>query len=175
MGLDNIPREYPCRKQGTAVLVNYHDKDGNPIIDPDTGEPEKRIDCKQTQNAGGCPWLNELNKQDESIRGGRVYGMFGTDCWYRGKHGNYLIAQITDEDPMGDGYSFYGDEEDGTIKTVNDCIGTADFIGVILDDARDGGTGLTDTDGDDLVPQLRYAEWYLRWAAEHCGGLFAWY
>jgi hypothetical protein len=38
MGLDNIPRRYPCDREGTAV------KDGD------------SIDCAATIEAGGCPW-----------------------------------------------------------------------------------------------------------------------
>ena len=167
MGLDNIPKQYACKKKGTAVMVQRLDREGNVIIDPETNEPLMSIDCAETQKAGGCPWLTELEKQDDSIKGGRVYGMFGTDCWYRGKYGNYLLETVTTEDIMGDGFSFYGDNEDGTEKSPQDCRDLANFIDTVCD--------ATDEMDGEIYHNLRYAEWYLRWAADECDGLVCWY
>ena len=54
--------------------------------------------------------------------------MFGTDCWYRGKYGNYLLSIIdADANQYGEsgwGYDFYGngfgDGEEGI--SVDDCL-----------------------------------------------------
>ena len=143
MGLDNIPKEYPCRSKGTAVLV------------------DDRIDCQATQAAGGCPWLNAGPPEE-----GRVLGMFGTDCWYRGKYGNYLLGEemtMVDEDMTH--LTFYGDNEDGTEKSADSCLVLADFI-------KDHITEVSDEENHNA---LVYAQWYLRWVAAECGGLVCWY
>lgn len=137
MGLDNFPQTYPCKNKGTAVL----DKDG-------------KIDCDLTQKSGGCPWLDAKPPQE-----GRVYGIFGTDCWYRGKWGNLRL------DEAGIEGSFYGDNDDETHKSPESCLALADIIGEHLADIRDSEAR------DDLT----YAEWYLRWAGENAEGLSCWY
>ena len=40
MGLDNIPREYPCATKATR-------------------DSDNRIDCVKTQEENNCPWKNE--------------------------------------------------------------------------------------------------------------------
>ena len=140
MGLDNIPLQYPCRTQGTAVMK----------VD--------RIDCKATQQAGGCPWQN-ANPPTE----GQVLGIMGTDCWYRGKYGNALLEELGVEE----GYHFFGDNEDQSEKSPESCIDLAN----VIDEALDLG-GFED---DDWNNGLVYASWYLRWAAAECGGLNCWY
>jgi hypothetical protein len=151
VGLDNIPKEYPCRSKGTAVLVE-----------------DDRIDCKATQAAGGCPWLNAGPPEE-----GRVLGMFGTDCWYRGKYGNYLLAEVTDADPMGDEESFYGDNEDGTEKSPGSCERLAEIIAKAIKTYEPAD--LAEADKRETYEGLKYAEWYLRWVAAECGGLVCWY
>ena len=151
MGLDNFPRQYPCKTQGTAVMV------------------EDRIDCQATQACGGCPYMTERNKQENL--GTPVYGMFGTDCWYRGKWGNHLLSAVGIED---DNLNFYGDNEDGTEKSPESCETLAETIAEALTDNCDSN-GHIILDGEDIAPDLRYAEWYLRWASENCDGLSAWY
>ena len=155
MGLDNIPKNYPCKANGTAVI-----------------DSDERIDCRATQACGGCPWKNATEK--DGITQGAVYGMFGTDCWYRGKYGNFLLEQVTDGDPMGDNLDFYGDNADGTEKSPESCVAVADLIATALmtytsDEVEE------DEEKQQTVAGLRYAEWYLRWAAEQCGGLICWY
>lgn len=155
MGLDNIPRNYPCKKQGTAVMT------------------EDKIDCQATQACGGCPYVTELNKQDKEAMGNPVYGMFGTDCWYRGKYGEYLL-RASGYDPEED-RTFYGDSEDGTEKSVQSCIDLADFLESIIEEDADENGVLLGDDDENLIPELKYAEWYLRWAAEHADGLVCWF
>ena len=77
MGLDNIPHNYPCQKQGIASL----NKDG-------------RIDCDLTKSKGNCPWKNEYEKEVLLKEARPAYGMLGTDCWYRGKYGNFLLRLL---------------------------------------------------------------------------------
>ncbi len=103
MGLDNIPHRYACERLGTAVKVDILDKDGVAIVDEETGLPQKRIDCRETQAQGKCPYLISLSKTD--LQDGSVTGIFGTDCWYRGTYGNYLIEALELPDFE---YSFYG-------------------------------------------------------------------
>lgn len=166
MGLDNIPYEYPCRSRGTATLVPVTDKDGNPLMDG--GGTRMRIDCSATMKSGGCPW-KEAYESSGLPEGGRAVGMFGTECWYRGKYGEWLleVLGVDNEDT-----TFYGDNEDGTYKSPPSCVALADSIDERIADRQT----IPDPDGDgDLMPDMRYASWYLRWAAANCGGLTCWY
>lgn len=167
MGLDNMPHNYPCRTQGTAVMEPRIGRDGNALLDED-GAPMMAVDCEATQACGGCPYKNAYGKS--GLDGGAVYGMFGTDCWYRGKYGNWLLvdAGIYDE---SDNLTFYGNADDSTYKTAKSCLDLADAISDFLDDEPDWKA----SEGDGNASDLRYAEWYLRWAAEECDGLNAWY
>ena len=167
MGLDNFPYKYPCKTKGTAVMEPRKDKDGNDLLDPETNEVVMAISCEATQACGGCPYKTALDKADGL--GTPVYGMFGTDCWYRGKYGNFLLedAGISDDDEL----TFYGNADDGCYKTEESCLRLANAISDFLDDEPDW----TASEGDGTAADLRYAEWYLRWAAEECVGLGAWY
>jgi len=164
MGLDNIPHNYPCKTRGTAVKVPRLNNENQPILEED-GSVMTRIDCQATQACGGCPYTTELAKQDQSSIGNPTYGMFGTDCWYRGKWGNHLLEVLGEEE-----FSFYGDNEDGTEKSPASCLSVAQFI----DDALSEG-GVIRGDGEDISSDLRYASWYLKWAAEYADGLTCWY
>lgn len=171
MGLDNMPYTYPCKAQGTAVMEPRKNKDGEDIIDPDTGEVWVAISCEKTQACGGCPYKNAYEKSGLED-GGRVYGIFGTDCWYRGKYGNYLLEAIGYGD--SDDFSFYGDNEDGSHKSPESCLTLADVIDEAFYEC-DEEDGVYRMGGEDISNDLKYASWYLRWAAETCGGLAAWY
>lgn len=138
MGLDNIPHVYPCAKAGTAIRT-----------------PEGQIDCAATKDAGQCPYLN-AGPPD-----GAVFGILGTSCWYRGKVGEALLADLG----LDSEYTFYGDDEDGLRKTPKACLQLAD----VMEEAIDG---LSD---DENVALTRYAIWYLRWVAEAGDGLDCWY
>lgn len=169
MGLDNIPKNYPCMTKQTAVRVPRLNNDGEPMLEED-GTILMVTDCKATQEAGGCPYVTELNKQDKKKLGNPVYGMFGTDCWYRGKWGNHLLQHIG----IDDDYSFYGDSDDETEKSPESCINLAEAIDEALLESCDKNGHLM-VDGEDVAPDLRYAEWYLKWASEHADGLICWY
>ena len=135
------------RKNHEGVLVTHDD-----------GTPYMTISCEDTQACGGCPYKNAYDKS--GLDGGAVYGMLGTDCWYRGKYGNFLLEQAGI-----DGDDFYGDNEDGTYKSPNECLYLADIIGEELPSVTD----------QEVLEGLKYAEWYLRWVAEECDGMDAWY
>jgi hypothetical protein len=170
MGLDNIPHHYPCKTQGTVIIEDRLDKDGNVILDED-GNPFTDINCKKTQDAGGCPFMNEYNKVSDKI-GTPVHGMLGTDCWYRGKWGQWLI----EDSGLADGWddedlSFYGNNEDRTSKSSASCDALADAIDDFLMDEPDWKA----SEGKGDASDLRYASWYLRWASQHTGGLDCWY
>lgn len=165
MGLDNFPRNYPCKTQGTAVKVQRTNREGD-LLTHEDGSPDMVISCEQTQACGGCPYKNAYDKS--GLAGGAVYGMLGTDCWYRGKYGNYLLS-VAGVDEFS--YSFFGDNDDQTEKSADSCEELADAIGEALTELN----GQLIVDGEDITDQLRYAEWYLRWAAEECDGLGAWY
>lgn len=175
MGLDNYPHNYPCKTQGTAVMVEHLDAQGKPFLNED-GTINMQIDCKATQECGGCPYKNDFEKS--GLDGGAVYGMFGTDCWYRGKHGNALIAQIVtgSYDPYGadDDMSFYGNNEDASYRDAEGCNLLADYIDELLEDESEN-TGLTLAQEYGIEDELKYAGWYARWCAEKCDGMTAWY
>ena len=135
------------------------------LLTEEDGSPSMAVSCEDTQACGGCPYKNAFDKS--GLDGGAVYGMFGTDCWYRGKYGNYLLSVAGVDD---DEYNFYGDNEDATEKSADSCEQLADIIGEVLVDS-----GQIMADGEDITEQLKYAEWYLRWAAKECDGLAAWY
>lgn len=166
MGLDNIPHQYPCRTLGSAVLSDRLDKDGNTVLDELTGIPMKQIDCDATISAGGCPYT--IAKEKAGIDKGAVYGIFGTPCWYRGKYGNYLLDKLDIYDSTD---SFYGDHVDGTYKSPESCRFLADAI----EEAMTEKNGSLIVDGEDLTDDVRYATWYLRWAADCTDGLSCWY
>ena len=162
MGLDNIPNEYGCKAKGTAVLVPLTDSDGKAIID-EYGNPEVQIDCKATQEAGGCPWSKVFGE-----RQGRVYGMFGTDCWYRGKYGFALLNAFGLE-----GEILYGDESQ--IVSAEDCHELADEM-VSAFTTADGERKMEIMwEGENVAQDWWYLADYLRWSAIVCNGLNAWY
>lgn len=146
MGLDNYPHTYPCRNQGTALV----DEDGG-------------LDCPATIEAGGCPWHNNPDRPDN----GRVYGMFGTPCWYRGKHGNWLIGQLGLTGPEDD---FYGTDDDH--RPPDACRSLADRMETQLNTIR---AGVLEDDGTDRTDEARYAIWWLRWTADTGNGFDAWW
>ena len=159
MGLDNIPHRYPCKTQGTAVQVQRKNQEGTLLTNED-GSPSMVTDCEATQACGGCPYKNAYDKS--GLTGGSVTGMFGTDCWYRGKYGNFLLSEAGfDTDDL----NFYGDQEDGTYKSHESCLALADSIGDELSSVTD----------QEVLEGLKYAEWYLRWVAKECDGMDAWY
>lgn len=166
MGLDNIPTEYPCKKEGTAILSD----DG-------------KIRCEETIATGNCPYVNakRSNPLTRDLVG--AIGIFGTDCWYRGKYGNYLLGEMAKNDPgfpLDDG-SFYGDMQDDegyeTGISADRCIEMskimADYIEpwtyVAHQIANDNASA------QDYVNDWIHASFWLRYMGENCNGSIAWY
>ena len=170
MGLDNIPKHYPCKTKQTAVMVERRNRDGEPLRNDD-GTTMMVVDCKATQDCGGCPYKNAYEAAGSPA--GQAYGMLGTDCWYRGKYGNYLMEALAGE-YLSDDLSFFGDNEDGTEKSVASCVSTADYIDDLLMEHSDS-MGRVMVEGNDIAPDVRYASWWLRWVAEECDGAVCWY
>lgn len=167
MGLDNIPHVYACRKQGTVIESPRLDKDGNPLTEED-GTVLMTIDCEATQQAGGCPWKNDYEKSGLGEEG-RVYGIFGTDCWYRGKYGNFLVEEMGLYNET-EGLSFYGALGDNSHKSPHECNILADAMESWLKQGDPLMLG-----EDDATKDAHYAVWYLRWSALACEGLDCWY
>ena len=169
MGLDNMPHEYPCKRQGTAV-INKHshtweDDEGNAH-----SEDTYPIDCDKTIEAGGCPFTNADPPKD-----GRILGMLGTYCWYRGKSGNGLVRALnggTTDDVWDTGDdNFYGTDDEGLYRPPEACRSLADDMEAKLEAL---GGKLVEND-EDLTHYVRYAIWYLRWVAKECEGMDAWF
>ena len=146
MGLDNIPNVYACQKAGTAIV----DEDG-------------RIDCKKTQEEDLCPWKSQL--QLSGVEQKVVLGMFGTDCWYRGKFAQSLI---NDYDAP---YSFYGevmeeDEDGNEVLGLNpeQCLEMSEWMKdmVEIGDVEDKEYWI-------------YIAWWLEFVAKNCEGFNSWY
>ena len=169
MGLDNMPHEYPCKRQGTAVIDKqthtWEDDEGNAH-----SEDTYPIDCDKTIEAGGCPFTNA-----DPPKEGRILGMLGTYCWYRGKSGNGLVRALnggTTDDVWDTGDdNFYGTDDEGLYRPPADCVTLADDM-----DAKLEAMGGKLIEGDeDYTPEVKYAIWYLRWVAKDCDGMDAWY
>jgi hypothetical protein len=151
MGLDNIPTYYACKNQGTAII----DVDG-------------RIDCQLTQQKGCCPWKNELEKSNVTQK--VVLGIFGTDCWYRGKYAEALTSEY-DNAP----HSFYGAiqsmDDDGNTEeglSPDQCIELSEWMDDIYDDYG------ADFDPE-IVDDWKYISWWLTFVANNCDGFRSWY
>jgi hypothetical protein len=151
MGLDNIPVQYACIKLGTAIKDEYD-----------------RIDCKKTQEVGCCPWKNQL--ESSGIQQKVVLGMFGTDCWYRGKYAQTLIDSYETAP-----YSFYGENtiddngEENYGLTAEQCMELSIFMQEEIDDAEDNGERLENH--EDWV----YIAWWLKFCSENTSGIISWF
>ena len=140
------------------------------------GSTDERIDCEATIKDGGCPFTN-ANPPEK----GRVMGMLGTHCWYRGKYGNWLVRALNGTDPDGmlpeGDDNFYGTDEDGTYRPPEACLSLADQMESALDERGGKMTSFSEPGHyeDELTDEVLYAIWYLRWVATECNGMDAWY
>mgnify|MGYP006290849635 CR=1 FL=1 len=151
MGLDNIPKIYACKKLGTAIL----DEDG-------------RIDCKKTQDENLCPWKSQL--ETSGIKQRVVLGVFGAECWYRGKYAQSLISEY-DNSP----YDFYGEaigmDDNGNPEeglTSSQCMSLSDWMNDIYGDYGD------EFDSE-LADDWNYISWWLSFVSKNCDGFISWY
>lgn len=155
MGLDNIPKNYACVKQNTAIR-----------------NADNQIDCDATIKAGKCPWDNAY-KSDPLVKDSNpTYGMFGMHCWYRGKYGNYLLDEARNnsldfERDMGT-YDFYGDDEDedgNQFINSDQCLSMSEIMLEYKDIFSE----------DAMNKDWIYAAWWLKFVGENCDGADAWY
>lgn len=161
MGLDNMPMTYPCVKENSAIM-----KDG-------------RIDCEATIKADQCPYRREKENDPLTKDMRSVYGMFGTDCWYRGKYGNYLLKTMQDFNPLFpyDEDGFYGDTEDGISEdeclTMSDVMlnFTESWVHYVDTKAEFGNKEERKTLIDDWI----YAAWWLKFVSNYGEGSGVWY
>jgi hypothetical protein len=162
MGLDNIPKRYPC------IDVAVKDQDG-------------RIDCIETQSCGKCTWENE-SKSNPMLAGiNPVLGMFGTSCWYRGKYGNYLLRLlegIDSNDYKSDTkYSFYGgnfpDGEEGI--SPDECLEMSKYMKDNTEKFAYQARQVHPDEEKEYISDWIYASWWLEFAGKHCNGSAIWY
>lgn len=166
MGLDNIPKVYPCKKHGTAI-INEQDQ----------------IDCQQTQESGGCPWKNQKESNPLLKDARATLGMFGTDCWYRGKYGNYLTGDMSNFNPdfPYDSSAFYGEgTDDGEGLSESYCLSlswtmkdyTEEWINYVKNHSEVKGNL---EEENDLINDWIYASWWLEFVGKNAEGSEVWY
>lgn len=161
MGLDNMPNVYPCVKENSAIM-----KDG-------------RIDCEATIYANQCPYRREKENDPLTKDMRSVYGMFGTDCWYRGKYGNYLLKTMQNFNPLFpyDEDGFYGDTEDGISE--DECLTMSD----VMLNFTESWVHYVDTKAEFenkeerkiLIDDWIYAAWWLKFVSNYGEGSGVWY
>lgn len=167
IGLDNIPASYPCVLEGSALT-----KDSRPYRESETDESMK-IDCIQTQAANGCPWARDAPKQGQAV------GMFGTDCWYRGKVGMWMINQLTEAGYSPPEASFYGDDESEPNLRPEDCAILHKWMvqhGEAWAELARVNAGRGDWgEFEDSLHLYTYATWWIGWVGRKAGGANAWW
>jgi hypothetical protein len=162
MGLDNYPTTYPCQARGVAVYVTRTDKDGV-VLKHEDGTDMRQFSCSATKYACACPWQNHPRRPAE----GAVYGMLGTDCWYRGKYGVFLYEQLG-----LDGSWLYGDDH---LKIAGDTLlEEAANLRTRLEEVSVHGKFFVDG-GADLRPDVEYLIWWLEFVAIESDEVTAWY
>ena len=160
MGLDNIPKEYPCARVGIAIMTPADD-DGN-----------QQIDCNATREAGQCP--HAIHFKDQL---GGALGIFGTPCWYRGKYGNVLLGIVTTPDDQPPA-TFYGDSDELNAEGCRKLSGwmrdrAEKFMFQVESENHNMVKGGAST--EDLFNDYKYAADWLAWAADNCDGTVAWW
>jgi hypothetical protein len=167
MGLDNMPMVYPCVKEKTAIM--------------DDG----RIDCEATQKANQCPYKREKESDPLTKDMRSIYGMFGTDCWYRGKYGNNLLSKMRNHNPEFpyDEDGFYGDidyneEKQGGIsedecQTMSEVM--INFTESWIHYVDTKGTTETGEERENLINDWLYAAWWLKFVGNYGEGSGVWY
>lgn len=160
MGLDNIPNTYPC-------------------IEKAERNSDNQIDCNLTKIAGNCTWQNKKQENPlvKDING--TLGMFGTDCWYRGKYGNYMLSLIEDE---YSNTSFYGNGFENGDEGISpiDCYKLSKHM---KDNTEKYAYALTmqkepsynQEEVKERINDWIYATWWLDFVAEFADGSSIWY
>jgi len=162
MGLDNIPREYPCAAKATRT-------DG-------------KIDCVLTQEAGNCTWQNKRESDPMVKHISTTTGIFGTDCWYRGKYGNFLLDVLHDKaDQYGTDdyeYSFYGLGDNGL--DIDYCFDMAKWMRDNTEQfAFNAKKHIEEKDQNsnikDYIDDWTYAIWWLEFVGKTSNGSSVWW
>jgi len=149
MGLDNMPKTLPCESEyGVDIDESPH------------GEH-----CNNMKDQGKCPWkIKMLNA------GIPCYGMLGLDCWYRGKHGNFMLRKLASKGHTSP-LDFYGDDVDGLNE--QDCLDLAEWMAEHAE-AYANAVSLEDGQLQDMIEEYRYAINWLKFVAPY-GGSDVWY
>ena len=71
-----------------------------------TRDSDNRIDCVKTQEENNCHWKNEKESNPMVKHIDKTVGIFGTDCWYRGKYGNFLLDVLHDKIDQFENYEY---------------------------------------------------------------------
>jgi len=162
MGLDNMPVEYPCEADHGVIFAD---------------SPEGSH-CSNMQACGKCPWYDALGNEP-----GAVYGMFGLNCWYRGKMGNYLIEVVNNsgEDLTtgihGHLVDFYGNGINNQTEGISpgDCSELATWLSERREQFMVGiAKEEPDADPEDAANVYMYAIKWLRFVSNY-GGSAIWY
>ena len=156
MGLDNIPRTYPCKDMAVK-------------------NEKGQIDCQATQDEGKCPWKNEFLSNPYLKDAGPTYGMFGTDCWYRGKYGEFLMSTIGES--VEHNFSFYGEQigEDEEGLTPEYCFNMAEFMKKYAEEFAYIVGQRYPEESVRYINDYMYATWWLEFVGKHCEGSAVWY
>ena len=161
MGLDNIPKEYPCESKAVRNSDN-------------------QIDCKATQECGNCPYMNEYQSDPMLKDTSPVYGMLGTDCWYRGKYGNFLLEIL--EGNVGQfethEYTFYGEGDDGL--DTDYCFDMAKWMRDNTEQFAFNAKKYIETNQPnenvkDYINDWTYAIWWLEFVGKTSNGSAVWW
>lgn len=160
MGLDNIPNNYACVSEKTAVYVN-----------------ENLIDCKATQSANGCPWKRESAKR--GVEPLVTLGMLGTECWYRGKYANALIEDLSSVIGELPPHSLYGREFDDKTEGLDsdECEDLSEWMEEFSDEFKHASYGFFKNEDERIhaVNSWDYIAWWLRYSARFSDGIKSWY
>ena len=156
MGLDNMPVIYPCESKHGAM---YGGEEG----------------CVSAMDADLCPWQDRFDEQ-----AGKVVGMFGTPCWYRGKWGNVMLgaaAAVSGDKVPGEG--FYGTGVDGNEDGLDpdECRYLSGWMRDHVEAYVAGREANEETEGvsaKEAYEEFKYAADWLDWVADH-GGANAWW
>ena len=161
MGLDNIPREYPCAAKATR-------------------DSDNRIDCVKTQEENNCPWKNEKESSPMVKNIGKTVGIFGTDCWYRGKYGNFLLDILNDKVDQYEmhEYHFYGENDDGL--DTDYCFDMAKWMRDNTEQFAFNAkkyiqTNQPNENVKDYINDWAYAIWWLEFVGKTSNGSAVWW
>lgn len=167
MGLDNIPANYACKKQNVAIMTE-----------------DNRIDCQATIQAGKCP--HDIMKNSNHLIKDSIIplGMMGTNCWYRGKYGAYLLEQMVNhiDDFPYDENTLYGNEmEDGNEGlSADECVDISNemfaYAEAWVHYVKTASEVAGDSDKEKaLIDDWVYLAWWLKFVGEECDGTVSWY